>query len=97
MTAKVPGERYRLQLFITGMSPRSSQAVASIKAFCEDVLPGRYDLEIIDLYRHPERARENDIVAAPTLVKLDPPPRRRLAGTLTSREQLFRTLDVPPP
>lgn len=87
-------ERYVLQLFITGMSPRSTEAVANVKDICDELLPGNYDLEIVDLYDHPERAREQEIIAAPTLVKLAPPPRRRLIGNMAFREHVVRTLGL---
>lgn len=90
----VQPERYRLQLFITGMSPRSTEAVANVKAICEELLHGSYDLEIVDLYDHPERAREQEIVAAPTLVKLDPPPSRRLIGSLAYRDRVVQALGL---
>lgn len=90
----VTRERYVLQLFITGMSPRSTEAVANVKDICEELLPGNYDLEIVDLYDHPERAREQEIIAAPTLVKLSPLPRRRLIGNMAFRDRVLQTLGL---
>ena len=89
-------QRYMLRLFITGMTPRSTEALATIKAICEQNLKGRYDLEVIDIYQHPERAKEAQIIAAPTLVKELPEPLRRLIGNLSDTERVLIGLDLRP-
>src|SRR5215510_4528944 len=76
-------EPYVLRLYITGMTPRSTEAFSKIKAICEKHLHGRYDLEVIDIYQHPTVARDEQIIAAPTLVKRLPAPLRRLVGNLS--------------
>jgi circadian clock protein KaiB len=86
------GKRYVLRLFVTGMSPRSTEAVAVVKRLCEEILAGNYDLEVVDLYQTPERARKEDVVAAPTLVRKAPLPERRLVGNLTNLERLRAAL-----
>ena len=88
--------RYRLQLYVTGTSPRSTQAVANLRALCEEHLAGRYDLEVIDLYQEPEKASRNQIIASPTLVKMLPPPLSRMVGNLANREQLLIKLNLAP-
>ena len=92
--ANSDGERYVLRLFVSGMTPRSSEAVAAIKALCEEHLPGRYDLEVIDIYQRPELAREEQIVASPTLVRKLPEPLRRLIGNLGDQERVLVGLDL---
>ena len=87
-------EEYVLRLYVTGMTPRSVESIASIKAFCERHLPGQYDLEIIDIYQHPELAQLEQIVAAPTLIKKLPAPLRRLVGNLSQEERVFLGLDL---
>jgi circadian clock protein KaiB len=77
------------------MTPRSAEAYTSIKTICERYLPGRYDLEVIDLYQHPFLAREEQIIAAPTLVKKLPAPLRRLVGNLSEEERVLTGLDLP--
>lgn len=89
-----PKEEYVLRLYVTGMTPRSVEAIASIKAFCERHLHGRYDLEIIDIYQHPELAQHEQIVAAPTLIKKLPAPLRRLVGNLSQEERVLIGLDL---
>lgn len=86
--------RYVLQLYVTGATPRSRRAVANLTRICEMHLYGRYDLEIIDIYQHPERTREQQVIAAPTLVKLLPEPLRRIIGDLSESERVLSGLDL---
>jgi circadian clock protein KaiB len=92
--ARRPEERYVLRLYVTGMTPRSTEAFARIKAICEEHLLGRYDLEVLDIYQHPELARDEQIIAAPTLVKKLPAPLRRLIGNLAAEERVLLGLDL---
>jgi circadian clock protein KaiB len=78
------------------MTPKSTQAIASIRQICETRLEGRFDLEVIDIYQQPELVREQQIVAAPTLVKMLPPPLRRMVGDLTRAERILVGLDLQP-
>lgn len=87
-------ERYVLRLYVTGMTPRSTEAVATIKALCEEHLQGRYDLEVIDIYQHPQLAKDEQIIAVPTLVKKLPAPLRRLIGNLSDVERVLFGLDL---
>src|SRR5690349_17432565 len=85
---------YVLRLYVTGMTPRSLEAISSIKAICEEHLEGRYDLEVIDIYQHPALAKDEQIIAAPTLVKKLPAPLRRLIGNLSMTERVLLGLDI---
>ena len=85
---------YSLRLYITGMTPRSTEAIAAIKSICEEFLQGRYDLEVVDIYQHPEEARSAQIIASPTLLKRLPVPLRRLIGDLSNRERVLIGLDL---
>ena len=87
-------ERYVLRLYVTGMTPRSTEAFASIKALCEERLQGRYELEVIDIYQHPQLAIDEQIIAVPTLVKKLPAPLRRLVGDLSNEERVLLGLDL---
>ena len=93
-TVTASGEPYRLRLYVTGLTPRSVQAIANLKRICAEYLEGRYLLEVIDLYQQPERAREAQIIAAPTLVKELPLPLRRIIGDLADRERVLVALDL---
>jgi len=90
-------ESYVLRLFITGMTARSTEAYTTIKALCEKHLHGRYDLEVIDIYQQPSLARDEQIIAAPTLVKKLPAPLRRLVGNLSQEDRVLVGLDLPRP
>ncbi len=87
-------EKYLLRLYVTGMTPRSTEAFAEIKSICEEYLKGRYDLEVIDIYEHPSLAKDEQIIAAPTLVKQLPAPLRRLIGNLAVKERVLLGLDL---
>ena len=87
-------ERYVLKLYVSGMTPRSIQAVACVRMICDRHLAGRYDLEVVDIYQQPHLARDDQIVAAPTLVKVQPLPVRRVIGDLSSADRVLLGLDV---
>jgi len=91
---RAPTERYELRLYVTGMTARSAQAIARTRAMCEEHLKGRYELRVIDIYKHPQLTREEQIIAAPTLVKRLPLPLRRMVGDLSNRERVLFGLDL---
>ena len=94
MAAPPSEERYVLRLYVTGMTQRSTEAFATIKALCEERLQGRYELEVIDIYQHPQLAIDEQIIAVPTLVKMLPAPLRRLVGDLSNVERVLLGLDL---
>jgi circadian clock protein KaiB len=85
---------YLLRLCISGMNLRSRQAIENIKRICEEHLPGRYELEVIDLYQQPELAATHQVIATPTLLKTLPTPARRLIGDLSNTEESLRRLGI---
>ena len=89
-------EKYLLRLYITGTTPQSQRALANIKRICEDHLQDRYELQVIDIYQIPTLARDEQIIAAPTLVKMLPLPLRRLIGDLSDERRVLLGLDVRP-
>ena len=94
VAAPASEERYVLRLYVTGMTARSTEAFAAIKAICEERLQGRYELEVIDIYEHPQLAIDEQIIAVPTLVKMLPAPLRRLVGDLSNVERVLLGLDL---
>jgi len=90
-------ERYELKLYVTGTSPRSGQAIANVRALCEEHLAGRYDLEVIDIYQQPAVAVSEQIVAAPTLIKKFPAPTRRMIGDLSNPHKILIGLNIVAP
>src|SRR5215216_824358 len=89
-------KEYMLRLFVTGATARSTRAIMNLKRFCEKYLPGRYHLDVIDIYQHPLVAKEEQILAAPTLVKSLPLPLRRFIGDLSSRQKLLTGFGIGP-
>jgi circadian clock protein KaiB len=89
-------ERYVLRLYVTGATPQSTLAILNVKRVCEEHLQGRYDLEVIDIYQKPSLAKDERIVAAPTLIKHLPAPLRRLIGDLSTGERVLLGLDLKP-
>ena len=90
------GPPYVLRLFITGTTPRSARAIANLRRVCEEHLRGEYDLEVVDIYQHPESAKEHQIIAAPTLVRMLPLPLRKILGDLADEERVLAGLDLTP-
>jgi circadian clock protein KaiB len=89
-------EDYVLRLFVTGSTPRSARAIRNIRAICDEQLSGRYDLEIVDIYQHPEQAKPDQIVVVPTLVKSLPLPVRRVIGDLSDQDRVLTGIDLVP-
>ena len=85
--------KYILRLYVTGSSARSLKAVQNLKKICEEHLPD-YELEVIDIYKDPNAAREEQIIAAPTLVKKLPEPLRKFVGDLSNTQKILVGLDI---
>ena len=85
-----------LRLYVTGASAASQRAVANLKALCEEQLEGRMELEVIDVFQQPELAKESEIIATPTLVKLLPPPLQRFVGDMSGLEGKLVGFEVRP-
>jgi len=90
-------QRYLLRLYVTGMTPRSRIAIANARSLCEEFLKGRYELEVIDITERPQLAKDEQIIAAPTLIKKLPLPLRRLVGDLSNKDRVLLGLDLRPP
>jgi circadian clock protein KaiB len=86
--------RYLLRLFTSGTTPRSTTALRNLREICETDLQGNYDLEVVDIYQQPGRATESDIIAAPTLIKEEPPPTKRMIGDLSDRPKVLLGLAI---
>ena len=85
---------YVLRLYISRSTLKSERAVKNIKHVCEQHLKGRYDLEVIDIHRHANLARDEQIVAVPTLIKRLPLPLQRLVGDMSNLDQVLFGLDL---
>ncbi len=87
-------KKYVLRLYVTGTTPKSMRAIRNIKKICEEHLKGRYELEVIDIYQQPGAARDEDIMAVPTLVKELPTPIRKFIGDLSDIEHVLVGLNI---
>src|SRR5512142_623876 len=92
--AESSADRYLLRLYVAGMSPRSRRALESLRGVLERVLPGDYELEVVDIYQEPGEAELNQIVAVPALVKRAPNPVKVLVGDMSDTRRLLIGLDV---
>ena len=90
-----PHAKHVLRLYVTGSTQRSTRAIANLRRVLESELPDRYDLEVVDVYEHPEAAAEHQIIAAPTLIKLQPEPVQRMIGDLSDTDRVLRGLGLP--
>lgn len=88
--------RYVLRLYVSGTTARSGQAIANIRSLCDEYLVENYDLEVVDIYQQPTQAADEQIIAAPTLVKKMPKPTRRMIGDLSNRDRVLIGLDLWP-
>jgi circadian clock protein KaiB len=89
-------ECYALCLYVAGLTHRSTLAIERIRAICERHLAGRYKLTLIDLYLHPEAAREAQVVVAPTLIKQSPSPVRLFIGDMADEKKILLGLNIVP-
>lgn len=85
---------YVLHLFVTGASLHSTRAIANLKHICESYIPGKYSLEIIDVYQQKELAEQEQLIALPLLIKRRPLPERRLVGDLSDTEKVLTGLGI---
>ena len=83
-----------LQLYVSGMSPKSMEAIGNIKKICSELMEDSFQLEIIDLYKHPELASEQQIIFSPSLIKRLPLPKKTLVGTFSDSEKVIRGLGI---
>ena len=87
---------YELRLYVAGLTPHSQRAIKNVTAVCHEHLAGRYDLKIVDIYQQPVLAKEEQIIAVPTLIKHLPRPPRKLIGSMADAEKVLVGLDLQP-
>ena len=86
---------YMLKLFVVGQVGRSQLAIQNLRRICEEAVPGRYDLEVIDVLEQPQRAEDHQILATSTVLKEAPQPARRIIGDLSDAGKVLIGLDLP--
>jgi circadian clock protein KaiB len=89
-------ESWDLRLYVAGQTPKSMLAFDNLKRLCEEHLPGRYRIEVVDLVKTPKLARDDQIVAIPTLVRKLPQPIRKIIGDLSDTERTLVGLQIRP-
>jgi circadian clock protein KaiB len=89
-------EVWDLRLYVAGQTPRSLTAFANLKKICDEHLSGRYNIEVVDLVKHPQLAAGDQIVAIPTLVRKLPEPLRKIVGDLRNTERALVGLQLRP-
>ena len=94
--ASEPSERWDLRLYVAGQTARAIAAFANLQKICEEHVPGQYRIEVIDLLKHPQLARGDQILAVPTLVRKLPQPVRKIIGDLSNTEKVLVGLDLRP-
>ena len=94
--AKRGRAKYVLRLYVTGMTPKSTQAIANVQTLCKKYLKGYYELEVIDIYQQPKLAKGEQIIATPTLIKKLPLPLRKLIGDMSDTERFLVGIDLKP-
>jgi circadian clock protein KaiB len=95
-SAESGNDTYILRLYVAGSTPLSGRAITNLKTICETHLKDRYVLTVVDLYEQQNRAQEDEIVVAPTLVRQSPLPVRRVIGDLSNTARVLKALDLPP-
>jgi len=83
-----------LKLYVSGMSEKSMVAIENIKRLCEEHLQDAFELEIVDLYKNPDVASDQQIVFSPSLIKLLPLPKKTLIGTFSDTEKVIKGLGI---
>jgi circadian clock protein KaiB len=89
-------ETWELRLYVAGQTPKSLAAFANLKKLCEEYMPGKYKIEVIDLLKNPKLAKGDQILAIPTLVRKLPEPVRKIIGDLSDTERVLIGLDLKP-
>jgi circadian clock protein KaiB len=88
--------RWDLRLYVAGQTPRAVTAFANLKRICDEHVPGRYNIEVVDLLKNPQLAKGDQIVAVPTLVRKLPEPVRKIIGDLSDNVRVLVGLDLRP-
>lgn len=86
--------KYQLKLNITGKTSRSEMAITNLRNICKMKFNDEYELMIIDVLDNPDLAEQDKIMATPTLIKVLPPPIRKIIGDLSDTQKVLLGLDL---
>jgi circadian clock protein KaiB len=87
-------EQWDLCVYVSNSSPKGQRAIENLRRACEEHMPGRYKIEVVDVLKNPRRAAADQILAAPTVVRRLPEPIRRLVGDLSDSDRLLIGLEI---
>ncbi|HEU0136405.1 MAG TPA: circadian clock KaiB family protein [Flavobacterium sp.] len=93
-TSNTISEKHEFMLFIAGMSPKSSLAIENLRKICDQHFPDNSDIQIIDINNAPSFATEYQIIAIPTLIRINPMPKRTILGDLSDNQKVLKILDI---
>jgi circadian clock protein KaiB len=96
-TRALSAEAWDLRLYVTGRSPNSLRAIENLRRACEEYVPGRYKIDVVDLLENPRLAADDQILAVPTVVRKLPQPLRKIVGDLSDTERLLVGLQIRSP
>ncbi len=85
---------FRFRLYVAGNGPYSVQAAANLRAVCSECLPGRHEIEVVDVLKQKRRALDDGVMLTPLLVKLSPGPVRKVVGSLSHRDSVLEALGI---
>ena len=88
------GEKITLRLYVAGQTPKSVRAISNLKEICESYMKGQYTIEVVDLLVNPKLARNDQILAVPTLVRKIPAPMKKILGDLSDRDRVLVGLNI---
>jgi circadian clock protein KaiB len=86
--------QFKFRLYVAGDGPHAAQALANLRGLCREHLPGRHEIEIVDVLREPQRAVADRVMLTPLLVKLAPVPVRKITGSLSQIDKLLDALEL---
>jgi circadian clock protein KaiB len=87
-------DKWSLRLYVAGRTPKCVSAIENLQRFCEEHMAGRYEIEVIDLLENPRLAKDDQIIAIPTLVRKLPEPLRKIIGDLSNTERMLVGFDL---
>lgn len=85
---------FKFRFYVAGDAPNSVRALANLTALCQEYLPDRHEIEIVDVFKDPKRAMVDNIFMTPTLIKLSPDPVCRIVGTLSQLDIVLQALEL---
>lgn len=89
-----PEAQFKFRLYVAGDGPHSIEAIANLHALCREHLPERHEIDVVDVLSEPQRALTDGVMLTPLLVKLSPPPVRKIMGTLSQRNSVLLALGL---